>query len=201
MSDFAKLHASVFEAAKANLKRSGNLAPVGILCREDTKAINTIAFQWQSNEEKARNMAAFGATVYLTKSDYAFAVLDACMGTMEEHERGIKPIEKPMDDRREIVVVIGFEMGAVITHTARAVEYRRSGSDQKTIGFKDSIKTDDLHAFDGDMVRWFNDGYKMAKWNSEHPEADILVCEHGRRKGAPCPHCLGQPKAPDGPAA
>lgn len=201
MSDFAKLHTSILEAAKENLKRAGNLAPVGILCNEKTRAISTIPFQWQTDNERAKNIAALGATAFLTGADYVFIVHDMFIGGVEDVERGIRLSEKPMDDRREGAFVMGVEMGDVFSHTPRIAEYRRSGPDQKTITFLEEKKFDTRTDFTEDIPRWFMDGYKMAKSNAENPEEESLVCEHGRRKGAPCLKCLNQPKAPDGPAS
>lgn len=190
MSDFAKLHAAIFESAKRNLKRDGFLQSVGILCTEKTHAVDTVSFQWKTDEEKAQNLAAFGAMVYLKKADYAYAVLDASIGTMEDFEKGVAPIEKPLDDRREIIIVIGFEIHPTITHAARVVEYRRSGSDMKTITFRETPPMKGgKNEFNGNTVHWFKEGYAIAGSNAMRMETDTLVCEHGRRAGQPCPHC------------
>lgn len=181
MSDFAKLHATIFETAKRNLKESGNLAPTGILCRERDKGIHTIPFQWEDGEGKFRTISAFGATARMTEADYAYLVLDACIGSMEDQERGIMPVEKPLDDRREVIIVIGFDIAQGIEHQARIVEYRRSGSDRKTIAYLPQEKFDKSHSFDGEMVKWFREGHRLA--------GDIGLA------------LKRQPKEPDAPAA
>lgn len=186
MSDFEKIHANILQTAMRRLKDGGELLPVGILCIEKTRSINTVPMPWQNDADKRKMVTAMGMTAHLTHADYCFIVSDACIaeGSVEDYEAGKldRPTERPLDDRREVVIVWGVHITDAMRINIRITEYRRSGPKRDQIRFLPEAFKEKPAGFGGEFVDFFKTGFELAQG----------IDDLGQRP---------KRQAPDGPAA
>lgn len=119
-----------------------------------------------SSQESKMNGISFAALQALAANCImAFFVADIAIGTPEQRAKGFMPTEVPLDDRREAIMSIGWVLGSQPKSAHLMAEYKRMGSDMKTIQFIESPmngrRWDKENGFEagGDVKRWFEDAY------------------------------------------
>lgn len=122
-------------------------------------------FSSQVHKRASIQMAA--ARAVWIDAAFAFLVSDVALGNAEQYAKGIMPIKVPLDDRREAAQILGWELDRMRL-TVQLSEYRRSGSDRKTVTFieselsKKAVSGENGCYYRGDVVQWFEDAYKVA---------------------------------------